>query len=404
MRPLRPVALSLALLIVTGALAGCIGGDEAPDTSPTVETGSTNETEPNATLPDGRGSAIAFEETNVTEEGAGGIEHKHDYWQGKERVDVFVDDVYFGFPLYPDGEGSEPKSVAYVKLGPPNLIYEGAAAVEVLVQAPEVRVEFDDVPVPEVALPNPAPPSLSLRYRTASSEGFEEAGTLTYGTPLTIQITPRETDMPHSVSSLWAFALVTDSPDYMSAVNVTITAIKGNDVVDWPGHPEFYVDRDSRVVLDGDFQVHRQGIEEGLMYGTASSWIAPEKLISYGTGYVDVFVNISSAQASNGATPTGFFLEYHDATILDAEDDFNDRIDDEEGGRAYDDEYYHFVVPVTAEGMDGPYQPQSRWGFRMVATFAETPVASLCPGCFAYDIAFTMKIVAHKGDDAAQLM
>jgi hypothetical protein len=50
--------------------------------------------------------------------------------------------------------------------------------------------------------------------------------------------------------------------------------------------------------------------------------------------------------------------------------------------------------------MDGPYQPSSRWGFRPVATFAETPAASLCPGCFAYDIEYHMTIVAHKATEA----
>lgn len=203
--------------------------------------------------------------------------------------------------------------------------------------------------------------------------------------------------MPHSVSSLWAFAIDTDKMAGLTA-DVTITAVRGADVVDWPGHPDFYADAPMRTVMDEQVKVHRSGIDEFALYGAGSSWNKPSKLISYGTGFVDVFVNITSATASNGAQPTGFFLEYHNATILDAEDEFNDRIDDEVGGRAFEDAYYHFVVPVEPAGMDGPYQPESLWGFRIVATFAETPVASLCPGCFPYDVEYHMKIVAHEGN------
>lgn len=390
MRAPRVSLLALALLLP--AFAGCLSSDEPP--SEPEPLGETNASEVNATLPDDRGEAIAFQETNATEEGAGGVEHLHDYWGGAERVDVFVGDVsFFVTPVYPDGEGSQARSIAYIKLPPPNLIYEGASEVQILVQAPTL----------DGTTPMPVAPALTLTYRTASSDAFVDGGAITYAQALVLPVAARETDMPHSVSSLWAFALKTDKPEMFTSVNVTITAIKGSKVVDWPGHPDFYKDRSERVVMDADLNVHRQGIEEGLLYGTASSWTPPEKLISYGTGYLDVFVNISSASSSNGAPPTGFFLEYHDATILDAEDSFNDRIDDTEGGRAYDDEFYHFVVPVTAEGMDGPYQPSSRWGFRMVATFAETPAASLCPGCFAYDIEYHMTIVAHEGEDAARI-
>lgn len=394
----RAIVLA-ALVMLLPAYAGCLSGGEAP-TAADEEGPAVNDTTPDATLPDDRGTAIAFEETNQTEDGEGGIEHKHDYWGGAETIIVFQEDVgLFPIPLFPDGSSS-PASVAYVKLGnipgtdEPAKVFEGTAEVEVLVDAPTL----------EGATPTPLPAGLSLKYRTASSSEFVDGGSIPYGEPVLIPVGAKETDMPHSVSSLWAFQFTTDRVDF-SGITVTITIRKGANVVDWPGHPEFYPDnKTERVVLDGDFAVHRSGIEEGLFYGTASSWIHPEKLISHGTGYVDVFVNISSAAASNGASPTGFFLEYHDATILDAEDAYNDRIDDEEGGRAFEDAYYHFVVPVTPEGMDGPYQPESLWGFRMVATFAETPAASLCPGCFPYDVAFTMKIVAHKADDVAPLM
>lgn len=383
-------ALALTLVLLA---AGCISkGEETPEPVDTANT--TNET-PDATLPDDRGTAIAFNETNKTEEGVGGIDHKHDYWQGETRAIVYEGEEFFRlFPVMPDGEGSQPASIVYIKPPQPSLVYEGAASIEVLVAPAEIVVADG------VSAPHPIPPSLTLQYRTAASDQFVDAGPITAGSPLIIPVSAKETDMPHSVSSLWAFAIKADSrQDASAALNVTITAVKGSEVVDWPGHPEFYADKDERVIAEKPVSVHRQGIEEGILYGSASSWVHPDKLVSYGTGYLDVFVNVTSASSSTGAEPTGFFLEYHNATILDAEDEFNDRIDDEVKGRQFDHQDYHFVVPVDPAGMDGPYQSGSLWAFRMVATFAETPAASLCPGCFAYDIEYTMTIVAHKATE-----
>lgn len=389
----RALALLLSLLAPTVSLAGCFnsgGGDGDDDLDQTNMTG--NQGAPNATLPDDRGEAIAFQETNKTEEGLGGVEHKHDYWKGETRAVVFSDTVFFSFiPVYPDGPGSNPRSVAYIKLPQPNLVYEGATSVEVLVESVDVE-----------GVAHPMAPALTLTYRTASGDGFQDGPALAIGSPAILPVSAKETDMPHSVSSLWAFRIATDRPEWFSTAKVTITAVKGSEVVDWPGHPEFYTDSSQRVVVDKDFKVHRAGLDELMLYGAASTWVAPDKLISYGTGRLDVFINITRAVASNGAEPKGFFLEYHNATILDAENRFNERLDDEEKGREFTHKDYHFVIEVDPNGMDGPYQPKSRWGFRPVATFAElpdNPVANgLCPGCFAYDIEYHMTIIATKAE------
>ncbi len=57
---------------------------------------------------------------------------------------------------------------------------------------------------------------------------------------------------------------------------------------------------------------------------------------------------------------------------------------------------YQFAVPVDDVGMDGPYQPASRWGFRAMATFADVEgVVGFCPGCFPYDIEYDIEVVAY---------
>lgn len=396
--------LVAALLVAAPVLAGCIGAKDEPAPAPVKKSSANNSSVENATLPDGRGLSSGNLETNKTENGTGGIQHKHDYWHGKDNVVLLSEDAFFqATPVYPDGQGSQPGSIAYIKfplvnasIEGPKLVYEGTVEVQVTTKALQLPV----------GAPDPQPPSLTLRYRTAADTKFRDAGTLAPDATVKIPVTAKETDMPHSLNSLWAFELVADKPT-QDSVNITIAVKRGSDVVNWPGHPDFYADKTSRIVMDKEAKVHRNGIEEGLLYGSASSWSAPDKLISYGTGTLDVFVNISSATASNGAPPTGFFLEYHNATLLDQEDTFNERIHDAEGKN--DLKSYHFKVKVDPNGMDGPYQPGSLWGFRIVATFGNVAVpgvggVGLCPGCFPYDVAYHMTIVAHKGDAAAMTM
>ncbi|MFA5860179.1 MAG: hypothetical protein WDA16_00650 [Candidatus Thermoplasmatota archaeon] len=392
---MRAFLVIVAVLILPmAALSGCIGKGDGPPVKTNETKASTNAT--NFTLPDDRGVSAAANETNKTEAGTFGEQHTHDYWKGKEQIVIFQQDVGFStVPLFPEGPGTNAEGSAYIKLDQPTLIYEGTNEVVVLIKGSV------DPTLP--ATPDPAPPTVKLSYRTAADNKFHAAPAVTLGSPITLAVTPQQTDMPHSVSSLWAFQLLTDKP-YFSSVNVTITIKRGAAIVDWPGHPDFYAEKTERVIVDKDFKVHRAGIEEGIAYGSASSWVAPDKLISYQTGLLDVFINITKATASNGATPTGFFLEYHNATILDAEDTFNERIDDKDKGRSFSHKDFHFVVKVDPAGMDGPYQPSSRWGFRPVATFAETPAASMCPGCFAYDIEYHLTIVAHKATDATALV
>lgn len=387
----RLLVLAVALLGVTGALAGCLGGEEPLDEGASPTPTNTTAT-PNATLPDGRGTAVAFEETNVTEEGVGGIEHKHDYWSGKETIVLYDDDVTLTCPpCMPDGEGSQPKSVAYLKLGElPDasgdaLVYEGAERVELLFGAPAV---FDTAP-------NAAPVSYFVQYRSAADSEWRDPMPITIDTPVAIEVTPQMTDMPHSTRSLWVFRITSSVPDE-STLPLTITVFRGRDVVDWPGHPEFYANGGSRVVMDQHVTTHMSGFESSMLYDSGGTWAYPERLISWGTQEIVVIANVTSTSNALGAAPTGFFLEVHNATVIGPEVTFGSRHSDVKGNN--DLTTYEFHILVDDVGMDGPYQPASRWGFRLMAVFAtlpENPVANgLCPGCFPYDIEYDIKVLA----------
>jgi hypothetical protein len=105
-------------------------------------------------------------------------------------------------------------------------------------------------------------------------------------------------------------------------------------------------------------------------------------------------VNVTGFSSSVQAPPTGYYLEYHNATVIGPE--ANNGHHEYDPDEPADLKAYNFTLPVDAFGMDSPYQPYSRWGFRVVATFAEPPAGStgLCPGCFPYEVEFDIKVVA----------
>lgn len=405
---LSPPRLAVTLLAAMLLVAGCIGEPEAPlDVNETV----LNETsENNATLPDGRGTSAGIAETNKTEEGVGGMEHKHDYWKGQDRVLLFDRMVSLSCPpCMPDGEGTQPKSVAYVKLGKlpgvadaeserdgvpaegaDAMVYEGAASVELLFATPTAL--FEDNPAA-----HPTPAKLFVQYRSAADAEWREPVPVTFDTPVVIEVTPEMTDMPHSTHSLWVFRLSTDRPDYLE-VPMSVTVVKGREVVDWPGHPDFYAERSSRVVMQQHVTTHMSGIESFALYDSGGTWATPERLISWGTKEITIIVNVTGARNAYGATPTGYFLEVHNATIIGPEITFGSRhgdIDDENDLKTYE-----FAILVDEAGMDGPYQPASRWGFRLMATFADVDLPTgggigFCPGCFPYDIEYDIVVIAQ---------
>ena len=429
------LVLSLVALLLMAAFAGCIKAEtEGPVEVPLDETLS-EQTNDNATLPDDRGQSAGILETNKTEEGVGGVDHKHDYWAGRETVELLKDRfVYFTpTPVYPDGDGTAAKSVAYVKLPctpvegseecVPALVYEGAEKVTVTAQNPTLHPEcevfvcpalwedgIDGVPLPRADVPHPSPPKFFLQYRSAADSEWREPVPLGMGQPVEILVGPRETDMPHSVRSLWVFRLTTDQAASVG-LDLSVTVTKGRDVVDWPGHPDFYAETPARKVADRAVKTEMSGIKEGVLYDGGGTWAAPDKLISHGTTRLVVIMNVTGVTTATGQQPTGFFLEYHNATIIGPEIQFGERLGDADFSN--DLQSYNFEIPVDVNGMDGPYQPASRWGFRLMATFTDVDVprevpevggtsVGLCPACFEYTIDYNMVVIAIKDPEGTE--
>ena len=389
--------LVIALALVTLPLAGCIA--EEPTGTGLTPTNATDEDTP-LTTPDGRGEFAAFKETNRTEEGLGGVEHAHDYWLGRDRVVIGeIESGLIPFPLTPaDGNGKQytpGTAIADFQPPQPNLVYEGTATLEVVMN----RVSLLTPGAVRDSAPDHPAANFNFQYLTAKDSPGEwrEGGPLPVGQPVIIQVAPDEVDMPHATGSLWAFRFYTDEPTAV-VFNATITVVRGEEVEEWPGHPDFYADKTHRVVLDKDAQTKAYGIAKYLVTGEDTSWNHPEKLISYGTRELHVFVNFTKIEGLQ--QPTKFYLDFHNATIVPGIGDFDPaqtRIYDE----GTDGKSYHFVIGpehVNDGGMDSPYQTMSRWGFRVLGELEDAAGNPNCLGlassCLEYIVDYHMTIIA----------
>jgi hypothetical protein len=257
----------------------------------------------------------------------------------------------------------------------------------------------------------PAHPAITIKvdYLTAADEpgAFRTAGQAMPGQPLVIPVSPLEADMPHQAKSLWLFRVYTGEPNAFT-FNLTITAVKGGAVADWPPHPDFYAQAPDRTVLEGDFTTKSAGLAEYHLYGSDANWVYPERVISYGTTGVDVEVVLGALSAPGGAQPSFYYLDFKNASYLSKVGN-----GDLSGGRLVgesdDGKTFRFSVPVDAQGYDTPYGAQSRWGFRFMARFGDEKQCpdvdqSLQQGCqvVPYELTYAMKVVAHGRADAAE--
>ena len=397
----------LALPLLLGALlTGCIGGgDETPQDEETVPQGGDGVLDANetTTAPDGRGDISAFKETNRTEVGKGGMMHSHDYWNGETRKIIWQSDGgLIPFPLIPEGKAPG-TAIADFDIPAPALVYEGTSQLEVV---------FNDVcAYPQEGDVCPAGHPLItiyLDYLTAADEpgAFRAAGKATPGQPLIIPVAPTEADMPHQTKSLWIFRIYTGEANAWT-YNITVTAVKGGAVVDWPPHPDLYADKTERVIFDSDVRIENKGTADYLVFASLPEWHHPDRVISYGTEKLEVTITDIRWGNQPPVAPEKFILETHNASYLPRlgnSDQAGARFEDP----ASDGTTYKFTVPVDPAGFDTPYGQKSRWGFHFLPRWTDATncleglpaynfLQQFVVGCqwFPYDITYHMKIVAY---------
>lgn len=382
----------VAVLVVLVLAAGCFGAAKEP-AKPAAANATTHA--PNATMPDGReGAIVAFAETNATESGAGGVEHRHDYWQGRERVTLGEGVVTLGAAAT-NASGA----AASLPLDGKALVYEGAGAVEVTLSDPQRRAcvpvtlngvgACTDTAAPAPADPAGGPSGVKLQLRTASSAAWLDTGEVTWGAPLRFAVKdPKMTDMPHATRTLWAFRVVSDDPAQRTLqFHAKIEAVRAGGVIAlWPGHPDFYPNgTHNRTLVKASVATKESGLESLAPGATDTSMteVVPPKLISYGTKAVRVEVLHPQGKTTNPADGiTAWQLVAHNASGRWLSTP----------ARAAGNASYTWTLPVDDDGMDSPYADASRWGFALRAWTGNDHVT--LSGFTAYDATYDIVVTA----------
>lgn len=379
-------------------LSGCVGGGGGAPVAKSADDASNATNASRQQMPEGRAGAFAaFNETNKTEVGAGGADHRHDYWNGKDRVTLLHGSFGMNTLIYTTGAVVVSAPLVLPKGA---FVFEGTGAVEITLSGPGRRActgfyAFGDPVCSDTGTgTRPADPmggasELHLWYRDPTSE-WKDAGPVVWGKATRVAITdPKFTDMPHSTSTLWSFearsSAAADSTLTFDA-NIDITRAPG-EIPLWPGHPNFYADGHTRVVL----QKHVKQSDAGaggsvsqIQSFTPDAFANAEKLVSYGTRSLFVRVNFTKLDNSEPLEkPTGWILDFHNASM---------RANSTSPFRA--NATTMWTLRVGDDGMDSPYATSSRWAFHVSPVVSNPVVSCSGSGCAQYDAEFDLTVIA----------
>ncbi len=393
----RSLVLLVTLLVSSAAFAGCLkpkdgGADD------TLDTATTNNTTAPTSLPDGREFAAA-EETNKTEAGTGGMEHKHDYWRGAEQIVIYDDDVTpFLTPIGQRGDTSS-VMIGFINLEklPEDADLDEADQRDALVFEGTGQVEFRITTAPVWST------SYDVTFRTAGKD-WSTPMPVNVGEPSIYTPAKTETDMPHSFRSLWNWKIVasgtvpvtgelgfTDTP-----IHVQIIVHKASNVDDWPGHPAFYDGVKERIVAkDKPGRTDVQQAADVLLYGVEPDQVEPDRLVSMGTATLDVYVNITSLDMPPGVENSGFQLFWRSAATHPNSLGHSNHHNESDGST-----WAVWRLQVDPSEVDSPYQPQSRFSFKVLATPADDSVV-YCYRCIPYSLEYTITVIARPDPEAA---
>ncbi|HWG90392.1 MAG TPA: hypothetical protein VNZ52_06030, partial [Candidatus Thermoplasmatota archaeon] len=258
---------------------------------------------------------------------------------------------------------------------------------------------------------------LEMNYKNGANPTWSSPIPVQVDTPIVIEPSAIETDMPHAYSSQWAWRFVATNsvpglnptgPDF----TVTVKVVKSGRIVDWPGHPDFYADKAYRVVMDKDGVTKNAGQHDQTLYGDEASIVRPDLLISSGTGNLTLYLNITSATTTTGEMkPDLFYIDYTNATGYWNGDytEWN-RAVNRLLGEKIDDTHYVMKMPVKHTGWDSPYAPSSGWQFLVRPGYkaeAENRGVYLSPQFLPYEVKFHLTIIAtpdpqYLGGDALE--
>lgn len=371
------VRLLPLLLTALVLLAGCVTEEPAAEAIPSAPEGSA-----------APGDAAVDDGSRPMNASVGAMPHMHDYWEGRERVTLFddvIDPTQNGDPfqnvepLFVDKEAKAGRTAWRLPDG--KIVYEGTGKME-------LTATWDD---PKVT-------SLAMEYRSADAQEWAAPVSLPQGKAITLDITPRMTDMPHTKTSRWFFAFETaDQPGAaLGPFHLKIDIVRVEDITRFPGHPALFEGKSEMVIEDGDHahaevSYARRAPQLATEGNFQEKTIAPSRVVPMETKAMRIELDILEATSTPGVV-ADVSLFYHGAdttfyghpTILPIEGSFASK-------------RLVYQIPVTMDQTDSPYAETSQWLFFVEPTSKLTGQAQepTCGGCTDVSIKYHLKAIVY---------
>ena len=392
MRPLLSVAA--ALLVLTAALSGCFGSDDAMPPSDAAAAAAARD----AAMAEGNLTNVSVDDgTGAMDVDVGHAPHIHDYWTGRERVTLMDQDVQVDaqraipFTFFNTFSGTPAVGGTVVELPDGAIVYEGTGAME-------FTVTWSDATIT----------GMGLRYRDASSTTFSEPQPLVNGEALVTEVTPVMTDMPHGQTSRWAFILApTEAGQSMvGAFHVKVDIVKMRDIALFPGHPELFNGASTLTLFSGAGESSQSNFAtQAVTFATGGSFEQPgvrsEKVVPMETLTMTANLTITDVTGGNGEVSEVWMLfrpadsrGFYRGNLLEA---------DAAAG------IYKFAWPVEMHHADSPYATDSQWLFDVRVGTETVPGTPICETrCADVTVTYELEVVAYDarlpeaGDDPTE--
>lgn len=377
--------LVLALALFSGVFAGCLGNssDEAPPAAVAADSGAANESA-NTSVDDG---------TMPMSDDLGHMPHLHDYWQNKERItlldaDVNVDAPTALFWTFVDAMSGTPGvGGAQIRLPDGQTVFEGTG-----------KLEFT------ATWSDPTVTGMGMAYRTPAESRFGKAAEVKSAAPVTIDVTPEMTDMPHAKTSRWQFLIMPSQAGQaiVGKFHVKVDIIRVGDIALFPGHPALFDGAHTLEIFKGSGSstqnMFATDIANFLTQQSTDDGVMAQQVVPMETRSMTGNVTVKAVTGSSGAVKVYLLVKPADRNGYS----FLEPI-------AKDDEKqtYSFAWLVNMTSTDSPYATESDWKFDLFTT-ADDGVGGvpICQaGCASTKVDYDLEVVAYDNvvDGAKEL-
>jgi hypothetical protein len=370
--------------MIGGGLAGCLStSPQSPKTAATGGSPASGEVAANAT----NGTAPVDTGTGTMNVSTGDQAHFHDYWVGRERVTVMDADVNvdpqtaFQYTFYDTARGTPGVGGAQFTLPEGQLVFEGTGKME-------ITATWTD----------PTVTGVGIAYKSAATTTYTPAKDVKTGVPMTIDVTPEMTDMPHSKTTRWAFFLEPDQAGQVieGTIHVKIDIIKMRDVALWPGHPHLFDGADTLELWKGSGSSSQQNFvlsaadfitktpvqDESLQ----SKQVVPMETLNMTANLTIKTTNVDIGKVTNitfGVKPANS-NRFYPAHLVKFDASTNT---------------YYYAWQVTMEQTDSPYAKESAWRFDVQVDTDPSggTLHGQCGGCSNARVDYDLVVIAYDG-------